>query len=398
MSERASDVLSPVLERLPAVVVGWLRRSPRVTRLARDLTMMARGVVGEIRPVAREHGGEGVAALPGERRLRVLAVRAETAEAVSLVLERPAGVSYEAGQFVTLVLTVGGQELRRSYSLSSSPLDDGPLVITVKKVEGGAASSWLHTKPEVGATLRVRGPSGSFTYGAADAPGRLVLVGGGSGITPLMGILRTALQATPHVPIVLLYANRSPADVIFRDELARLEAQHPQLTVTHVLEQPGQDLPGHEGRITPVHLETALGPDVAQARVYLCGPAPLMAEAETALRALGLPATRLLQERFSSVRPTVEPTGARRLYRLRVGGREVEAASDRTLLDSATDGQISLDFSCTMGGCGACKALLVEGEVVLDEPNCLSEAERAAGLVLTCSARPRSDVVIERLQ
>ncbi|RYZ63669.1 MAG: 2Fe-2S iron-sulfur cluster binding domain-containing protein, partial [Proteobacteria bacterium] len=106
----------------------------------------------------------------------------------------------------------------------------------------------------------------------------------------------------------------------------------------------------------------------------------------------------LRQERFSTVRAAAEEAGGRRLYRLRVGGREVEAPSDRTLLESANEGQIVLDFSCTMGGCGSCKARLVEGDVVLDEPNCLSEEERAEGMVLTCSARPRSDVVIERLQ
>ena len=324
-------------------------------------------------------------------------MRSETADAVSLELERPDDLSYEAGQFVTLVLPIGAHELRRSYSLSSSPDEPGPLVVTVKRVSDGVASTWLHANARPGQTLRVRGPSGSFTYAASEAPGRLVLVGGGSGITPLMGILRRALRATPEVPVVLLYANRSPDDVIFRDELDRLVAAHPQLTVRHVLERDA--LPGHhEGRVTREHLAAALGERVDEARVFLCGPGPMMTAVEPLLRELGLPAARLKQERFASVRPVTEPAGSQRLYRLRVGGREVEAASDRTLLESATDGQIALDFSCTMGGCGACKARLVEGDVVLDEPNCLSEDERAAGLVLTCSARPRSDVVIERMQ
>lgn len=400
VDERADDVLKPVLERLPGVVAGWLRRSPRATQLARDLAMVARGVVGERRPVVRGSGASDSAGagLPGERRLRVLGVRAETADAVSLELERPEGLGYEAGQFLTLVLSVGGQELRRSYSLSSTPLDEGPLVITVKRVEGGAGSSWIHAEARAGHTLRVRGPSGAFTYHAKDAPGRLVLVGGGSGITPLMGILRTALRSTPDVPVALLYANRSPADVIFRDELGRLELEYPRLTVTHVLERPGDELAGHEGRVTREHLAAALGAEPGQARVYLCGPAPMMAEVEAMLGELGLPPERLRQERFSTTRAVAEESGGRRLYRLRVGSREVEAPSDRTLLESANEGQIVLDFSCTMGGCGSCKARLVEGDVVLDEPNCLSPDERAEGLILTCSARPRSDVVIERLQ
>lgn len=390
------DILAPVLERLPGPLAGWLGRSKRATQAVRDVVMMARGVLGPRLPLASEHRAEEAAVLPGERRLKVLSVQQETDDAVSLVLERPAGLTYEAGQFLTLVLPIEGKELRRSYSLSSSPREVGPLVITVKRVAGGVASRWLQQNVRPGMALRVRGPSGNFTYTEADAPGRLVLIGGGSGITPLMGILRLALAQTPHVPVTLLFANRSERDIIFRAEIARLAGAHPQLTVRHVLEQAeGAAVACRPGRIGRADLEEALGAEPGAARVYLCGPDGMMSSVEAELKALGLPGDRLKLERFVTVRPVIP--GERRLHTLRVGPRQIGVDSQKTLLEGANEAGIELDFSCTMGGCGACKARLVSGEVVMDEPNCLSEAERAAGMVLTCVARPLSDVEIERL-
>jgi ferredoxin-NADP reductase len=396
VNERAEDVMGSVLELLPGPVAGWLRRSERVTQLVRDVAMIASGVVGPRRPVARryEAQGDGVV-LPGERRLRVKWVKEETVDAVSVGLERPEGFTFEAGQFLTLLLPVDGKELRRSYSLSSAPGEQDALVFTVKRVAGGAGSTWLHRNVKAGATLRVRGPSGSFVYRPREAPGRLVLVGGGSGITPLMSILKTVLAGSPEVPVFLLYANRSAADVIFREELDRLAAQHPGLTVRHVLEQAG-GLPCAVGRVSREELAAALGPKPGEARVYLCGPEGMMQSAQGELLSLGLAPEHLLIERFVTVRPR-ETEGHGQLYRLRVGARQVDVPAGKTLLEAATAAGIDLDFSCTMGGCGACKARLVEGDVVLDEPNCLSEAERAEGLVLTCVGRPRSDVTIERL-
>lgn len=395
-SARYDDVLAPLLGRLPGPVAGVLRRSGRAAQLARDVAMIVGGVLGPRRAVARAYQGEpGGVVLPGERRLKVLSVQQETADAVSLVLERPEGLVHEAGQFLTLVLPIEGRDLRRSYSLSSSPLSSGPFVITVKKVAGGVASGWIHRSVRPGMALRVRGPSGTFVYRPSEAPARLVLVGGGSGITPLMSILRTALEATPQVPVHLVYANRSAEDVIFKDELGRLQGQHPQLTVQHVLEREG-GLPCAVGRVSRAELAAALGDDPAQARVYLCGPDGMMNAAQEDLKALGFPEAQLHVERFVTVRPR-EVDNAGRLYQLRVGARRVDVEAGKTLLEGATAAGIDLDFSCTMGGCGACKARLVEGEVTMDEPNCLSEAERAEGLVLTCVARPLSDVVLERL-
>lgn len=400
-SRRERDILRPVLSVLPSPVAALLEASPRASNVARDLTSFVQGFLGPMRPVSQRYVApvvEGPQAIPGERALRVLEVRRETRDAVSLVLERPAGETYLAGQFLTLVLPIGerGQELRRSYSLSSTPLGDEPFVVTVKRIPGGVVSSWLHDDVQAGATLRVRGPSGNFTYQPGDAPAHLLLVGGGSGITPLFGILRTALAGNPTVRVTLVFANRAAPDVIFLRALTELAASEPRLTVHHVLESDDGTLPCTPGRVTAATLERALAEhDRKTTRAYVCGPDPMMDGVLADLASLGV--TDVHRERFVTVRPAVVREGAGGRHHLRVGGRTVPIPAGKTVLEGAVQGGVDLDFSCTMGGCGACKARLASGEVALDEPNCLTDEERAAGMILTCVAHPLTDVTIERI-
>ncbi|HEU4410964.1 MAG TPA: ferredoxin--NADP reductase [Polyangiaceae bacterium] len=395
------DVLEPWLDRLGPPARAWLRRAPRLLRWARDAAMVTRGLRAEPTPLSRRYapaarGAE--AALPGERRLRVLEVRRETDEALSVVFERPEGLSFEAGQFLTLLLPAGpGGLVRRSYSLSSTPAEGEPLVVTVKRVRGGLGSGYVHDRLRPGQVVRARGPSGAFTYRPSGGPERLLLVGGGSGITPLMAIARTALARSPGAEVELLYANRSAPDVIFADALAALAAGG-RLRVTHFLEAPGGPLPHRAGRVGRADLAAALarasgGPEPS---IYLCGPGPMMREALAAFEALGVPAGRVRVEHFHSA-PGAAEGASREPRRLEVAGRPVVVAPGQTLLEAATAAGVAMDFSCTMGGCGACAVRLVRGEVVLDEPNCLSEAEREAGVVLACVARPRTDVAVEPL-
>ncbi|HEU4538949.1 MAG TPA: ferredoxin--NADP reductase [Polyangiaceae bacterium] len=387
------DVLAPWLARLSQPAQGWLRGAPGALRLARDVAMLARGLRAEPRPVSRRYEAARAApGLPGERRLRVLEVRRETAEAVSVVFERPAGLSFEAGQFLTLLLPVGGGLLPRSYSLSSTPAEGEPLVVTVKWVRGGAGSGYVHERLRPGQVVRARGPSGSFTYRPGAGPERLLLVGGGSGITPLMGIARAALAGSAGARVELLYANRSAGDVIFAEALAAL-AGDGRLRVTHFLETPGGDLPHRAGRVGAGDLAEALERAGGEAAIYLCGPGPMMREVGAAFEALGVPAGRVRVEHFHSVRPAAAAAGLGP-RRLEVAGRQVAVAAGQTLLEAAAVAGVPLAFSCGMGGCGACAVRLERGEVVLDEPNCLSAAERAAGVILACVARPRTDVAV----
>ncbi|MCU0682050.1 MAG: ferredoxin--NADP reductase [Polyangiaceae bacterium] len=391
------DVLAPWLARLSPPAQAWLRGAPGALRLARDVAMLARGLRAEPRVLSRRYfPARPVAALPGERRLRVLEVRRETAEALSVVFERPAGLSFEAGQFLTLFLPVGaGGAVPRSYSLSSTPAEGEPLVVTVKRVPGGVGSAYVHEQLRPGQVLRARGPSGSFTYRAGAGPERLLLIGGGSGITPLMSIARTALAGSPGARVELLYANRSVRDVIFVEALAAL-ADGDRFRVTHFFESPGGEVPHRAGRVGASDLAAALERAGGEAAIYLCGPGPMMREVHAAFEALGVPAGRVRVEHFHSVRPAAEASGLGP-RRLEVAGRQVAVAPGQTLLEAASAGGVPLAFSCTMGGCGACAVRLVRGEVVLDEPNCLTEAERAAGVILACVARPRTDVAVAPL-
>ena len=361
--------------------------------------MLASGVTGERRPVATLYGHSSRAAahvLPGERHLRVLGVRRETERALSLILDRPADFAFRAGQFVTLILTIDGNDVRRSYSLSSDPADRSRLVITVKRIDGGLASSWLHQHAGAGMILRVRGPSGTFTF----EPGvtrELVLVGGGSGVTPLMSILRVALEQTADTRVTLVLANTSEHEIIFRDEIARFAATYSsRLRVLHVLETKGA-FEGTEGRVSRQILADALsGHALDTARVHVCGPGAMMDSVTADLAALHVPATSVHIERFVSLRPLVTPPGSAP-RRLEVMGVKGLISPGKTVLEGAQEAGVNLDYSCTMGGCGACKVRLLSGEVVHDEPNCLTQQERDAGMILTCVARPLSDISLERL-
>jgi ferredoxin-NADP reductase len=329
------------------------------------------------------------AAVLHARALRVVRVVRETHDAVSLVLEDPTGapVPFVAGQFFTVLLTVGGEHVRRAYSASSSPLDPRTVTLTVKRVSGGAASNWLNDNAREGMLLEVLGPSGSFVVpkGAGD----LALVAGGSGITPVMAIVREALASEGPARVVLVYGNREERDVIFAAELARLAEQHRgRLEVRHVL--------------GPV-FDCAALPEAPASDWFLCGPEPMMIAAKRALEARGVAASRIHEERF--LQPHLRkaagaaPAGAeaQRVIVRRKGAadRAFVVAPEQTILEAGLSASEPLDYSCAMGGCGACKVKLVSGEVVMEEPNCLSREERKQGYVLACVGRPRGAVVLE---
>ena len=228
--------------------------------------------------------------------LTVLDVVEETEDARSIVLERPAGAAeafdYAPGQFLTVAVPSDRTGLvARCYSLSSSPLDGGPLTITVKRTADGYASSWIADNLAPGDTLRVLPPSGIFTPASLDDD--LLLLAAGSGITPIMSITRTAL-AQGSGKLVLFYANRDERSVIFGPALAALAAAHPdRLQVFHWLESV-QGLPSQEQL-------RAFAAERASYTAFVCGPAPFMKRTVAALRELGFPRSRRHQEKFVSL-------------------------------------------------------------------------------------------------
>lgn len=376
--------------------------------MRRDVRTVALGLLGQSLPplVTRPQRRRLAAAIVG-RELRIARVVRETPDAVTLDLVDPTGapIAYEAGQFFTALVEVGGQTLRRAYSASSSPLDGPGVSLTVKRVLGGRASSRLVDDARAGDLLRVLGPSGSFTVPPPDgAPRHLVLIAGGSGITPLLAIARDALARDPAARVSLVYGNRAERDVIFREPLAQLERDHAtRLTVRHVLAEPPPGFAGTTGLLDRANVAReldALGVE-ADALHFVCGPEPMMIEARAALDARGVARDRVRAERFTQphLRAGAElrlPDAPQSLRFLHRGvEREVVAPPGRTLLEAGLDAGVAMPFSCTMGGCGACRVRLAAGGVMMEEPNCLGEDERAAGWVLGCVARPTEPCTVE---
>ncbi|MEV6162200.1 ferredoxin--NADP reductase [Streptomyces sp. NPDC052052] len=332
--------------------------------------------------------------------VRVVEVIRETADAHSLVLEPAesdrARFTYRPGQFLTVRVPSerpGGAA--RCYSLCSSPVRDEHLKVTVKRTPGGYASHWICDNVTKGDTLEVLRPAGTFTPDSLD--GDFLLLAAGSGVTPVMSILTSALHAGTGT-VTLLYANRDEQSVIFRDELAALAREYGErLTVLHWLESV-------QGRPTAAGLRALVGP-YAGRPAFICGPGPFMDLATGALADLGVPPNLITVERFNSLAgdPFAEPdseseqepdsAGPPVTAEVELDGesRTVEWPRGKYLLDALLKAGLDAPYSCREGSCSACACVLVEGEVAMDHNEVLDAQDLADGLILACQARPVSD-------
>jgi 3-ketosteroid 9alpha-monooxygenase subunit B len=331
--------------------------------------------------------------------LRITEVIEETPDARSLVFGVPPELrdrfAYRPGQFLTLRVPHPTGDLARCYSLASDPGAGEPLKVTVKRVADGRASGWLCDQVVAGSELEVLPPSGVFTPG--DAARDLLLAAAGSGVTPVMSILRAALRGTARV--ALFYANRDQASVIFRDDLEALAAQHPgRLEVIHWLES-DRGLPSAAD-------VTAWASGHGDREAFVCGPEPFMALAERALADAGLPRQSVHVERFVSLEgdPFAAPEVALNAGELVEGEPVVEVTldgetrrlgwkRDTPLLDVLLAVGLEAPYSCREGTCSACTCLVLDGEVKLLRNTVLEPADLADGYTLACQAVPISDDV-----
>ncbi len=344
--------------------------------------------------------------------VQVVGREAAARNAVTLRLAVPgtrrAPAPYQPGQFITLAFTLPaakGQQRRtvyRSYSLCGDGNPQEPWQITVKVREGGLISPLLWTRVGLGVQLPASRPQGTFTLPPeVDAATRLVFVAGGSGITPIYGMLRAlaALPASQRPRVWLHYAYASTADAIYGRELAALDPEGRWLRQTHYVSSQRQ-------RLTPQAVLASLGPEAREADWYLCGPDGLRREiAEAAARA-GVPDGRVHMEVFSSPGAAAAGAGASRSGGAAVGAGKIRVAETgalldvqggETLLDALERHGYQPDFSCRAGGCGTCQLRMLAGRVTPeagDAGHTLTRAERAAGYVLSCSARPVGDVTL----
>lgn len=334
------------------------------------------------------------------RVLRVVEVREETEEAKSLVFAIPERdrelFSYRPGQFVTIRIPSGRTgSVARCYSISSCPTEER-LSVTVKRVDGGYGSNWLCDNVTAGTSLEVLPPSGAFTPKSLD--GDFLLIGAGSGITPLLSITKAVLRCGTG-KVTLFYANRDEKSVVFRDELRELAVGHRErLTVLHWLESL-QGMP-HRTRLAPL-----LAPHVG-AETYLCGPQPFMEQVRQALAEHGAADgvhvekfTSLSGDPFTERSPTPAPASvpdseaAGRAVSVIVGGEEHEIhwSPGSVLLDALLDEGVDVPFSCFDGECGTCRAELVQGKVRMGRAEGLTEDEVEKGAILACVTEAPDD-------
>ena len=326
------------------------------------------------------------------RSLVVVDVVDETADTRSFVLEIPPELdqtfAYAAGQFCTFRATVGGESVVRSYSMSSSPDTGDRFTVTVKRVPDGKLSNWMNDVLAPGDAIEVLPPTGRFVLRAAEVP--IVAFAGGSGITPVLSIIKSALATTAR-EIALVYANRSADSVIFGAELERLRAASGgRLSLHHHLDS-------ERGFLDAEACATLIG-DRAHADFYVCGPGPYMDAVEAGLARRGIAASQLFIERFEppADEPAASESSETESIVIRLGGRKHTLRYERgdTILDTARRAALKPPFACEQGNCATCMAFLDAGKARMRANNALSTDEVEAGWVLTCQAVPMSRQIV----
>ena len=333
---------------------------------------------------------------------------------VCISLQVPAALrdsfAFEPGQFITVRAQIAGQDLRRSYSICSTPQGlhaRGEIDIGVRQVEGGVFSSWANTQLQAGMTLACMPPDGRFVVQRPRAIHRVGFAAG-SGITPILSILRHSLETSAHSRFTLVYGNRRMAHVMFNEALQDLKDRYTnRLTLIHILSRQAQEVPLLEGRIDAAKVEALIDaflPVPSMDEVFVCGPEPMIEATESALRQAGVKPERIHSERFTSLTPArpvpsstaTQPKHSKPITVVLDGKAHVlDMGPHLHVIDAAIEAGLDVPYSCKAGVCCTCRGKVMQGTVQMDKNFTLSQAECAQGFVLTCQARATSaDVVI----
>lgn len=338
----------------------------------------------------------------------------ETKDAISIAFVQPdKKIEYRSGQFLTLIISVKGKDIRRAYSLCSSPVVDEDLIVTVKRVDDGLMSNWLPDNLKAGAKVKVMEPMGQFTTEFAKENKRhLIMFAGGSGITPMMSIIKSTLIEEPDSICSLIYCNRDIDSIIFKNEFDRMQTTYEgRLHVIHILDNAPMNWQGYSGLLNHDMLaklfERIPNWGIEKTTYLMCGPEGMMKNAETLLAQQQIPNEKIFKESFvqgtidkdskKDSTPAVKEVKAREVT-IRYDGQEykIMVEPNRAILETALDQGIDLPYSCQSGLCTACRGKAISGKVKLDEEEGLSQSERNEGYVLTCVGHPLTDdVVIE---
>jgi ring-1,2-phenylacetyl-CoA epoxidase subunit PaaE len=344
--------------------------------------------------------------------LKIAEVVPETADAVSLRFEIPPELedafAFRPGQHLTLRATIDGEEVRRNYSLCTAP-DERDWMVTIKRMPGGFFSQWAPQNLKAGDVIEVMSPHGSFTT-EFDAANKRHLVGiaGGSGITPVLSLIKSTLRLEPESRFTLLYGNRDSSSIIFLDALADLKDKYlDRFELYHFLDQEEQEIDLFNGMLDRARCEEAIDNLVRDAGGvddwFICGPGPMMDAAEGALLDRSIPKARIHIERFTAETPAGAVTREIAALQTKAEGLTVSVTLDgRTrrvpftagnILDSARVSGLPAPFACKAGVCATCRAKVTKGKVEMAARYGLTDEEVAAGYVLTCQSVPVGDGV-----
>ena len=339
--------------------------------------------------------------------LRVAEIVRETDEAYSIRFEVPeelrSAFAFRAGQHLTLRADIGGEEVRRNYSLCVAP-DAGEWLVTVKRIAGGVFSNWVGDVLKAGDTVDVMPPHGSFTCQFDGAQSRrYVGFAGGSGITPIISLVRTALAAEPHSRFTLFYGNRDAGSIIFLEALADLKDRYMgRFELYHFLSDEAGEVELFNGMLDRATCDAAIEALVGEPQGvdawFICGPGPMMDAAEAALVERDVAKDRIHIERFTAGRPSAAVAAALAQLQTEAAGLTLSITLDgrtrkiefdgRNILDSARDAGMPAPFACKAGVCATCRAKVVKGKVEMAARYGLTDEEIAAGYVLTCQSVP----------
>ncbi|HXV29832.1 MAG TPA: 1,2-phenylacetyl-CoA epoxidase subunit PaaE [Sinorhizobium sp.] len=347
--------------------------------------------------------------------LQVTEVRRETRDAVVVTLvpreEDRAAFDFKQGQYLTFRRMIDGEELRRSYSICAG-LDEGVLKVGIKRVVGGCFSIWANDELRPGDTLEAMPPMGAFFTPIEPAVAKHYLAFvGGSGITPVLSIIKTILAREPRSQFTLVYANRQVNSIMFREDLDDLKNIYlGRLSVLHILESEAQDIDLFTGRIDAEKCEALFRGWVDVRSVdtaFICGPEPMMLTVAAALREHGLRDDQIKFELFASsqpgrARPKVETVARSDQHAMCEATVTLDGATrsftfpkqGQSLLDAALENRMDAPFACRAGVCSTCRARVLEGEVEMEANHALEDYEVRQGYVLTCQSHPLSDRIV----
>ncbi|MCB9261009.1 MAG: 2Fe-2S iron-sulfur cluster binding domain-containing protein [Flavobacteriales bacterium] len=342
-------------------------------------------------------------------KLKVDKITRETTEAVSIRLLIPpplkAMFQYKAGQYLTLHAMLNGEDVRRSYSVCSSPFLDEMPTVAVKQVSNGKMSTFLNKDLKEGDLIDAMPPMGKFSVEPNENAQKLyMLYGGGSGVTPVKSIALTVLNKEPKSRVVLVYANKNEDSIIFKNEFDQLETEFlGRLKIIHSLDNPPANWSGLSGMLNAEKIIDIVNKNAVQSVVtehFICGPTGMMKMIEDTLKQMNVKAEHIHLEYFTAIvkeKPeseTVEFTGESKV-KISVFGQEktVSVKPNQTILEAAQDAGLDPPYSCTVGVCTTCRAKVYKGEVKMDEREGLSDAEIDEGFVLTCQSHPVSPEV-----